>query len=327
MMKRRDFITLVSGAAAWPLAARTQQPAMPVVGLLYAGSAARGASFLAAFRRSLGEAGYVEGQTVTIEYRYANGQYDKLPELAAELVRRQVSVIVSPSNSSSARAVKAATTTIPIVFSVGEDPTKLGLVASLNRPGGNATGVNFFINELAAKRMELLRELLPGAQRFGALVNPDSATAGSVTSQTTTAASALGLFLDLVQARDVHEIEAAFTTLADKRSEALIVLPDTFFASRRVQITTLAARYAIPAIYTVRDYVEVGGLVSYGTNVTDVFRQLGVYTARILEGAKPADLPVVQSSKFEFVINLPTARALGLDVPPTLLALADEVIE
>jgi putative ABC transport system substrate-binding protein len=327
-MRRRTFISLVGGtAAAWPLAARAQQPRMPVIGLLYAGSQAPAGNFTAMFRQSLAEAGYVEGQSMTIEYRYASGQYDRLPELAADLVRRGVSVIVSPSNSASARAAKAATATIPIVFSVGEDPTKLGLVSSLNRPGGNATGVNFFINELAAKRMELLRQLVPTARRFGVLVNPNSAVVASLTKETNTAASALGVHADFVEAADVGGIEAAFTTLAYNRPDALVVLPDTFFASRRVQIVTLAARHTMPAIYTVREYAEAGGLVSYGTNLADVWRQLAIYTARILKGAKPADLPVVQSSKFELVFNLPTARALGIEVPPTLLARADDVIE
>jgi putative ABC transport system substrate-binding protein len=328
-MRRREFITLLgSAAAAWPLAARAQQQAMPVIGYLYAGSAGTfAAKGIAVFRRALAESGYVEGQSVAIEYRYAAGQYDKLRELASDLVRRHVSVIVATPNNNSAYAAKAATATIPILFMVGDDPTKYGLVASLNRPGGNATGVNYFIGELVAKRLEMLRELVPTATRFGVLVNPNSATAESYTREVTTAASTIGVQADLVQARDSHEIEMAFAGLAANKTDALLVLPDTFFANRNVQIVTLAARHAIPAIYTVREYAEAGGLISYGTSLTEVYRQLALYTARILKGAKPADLPVVQSNKIELVINLPTARALGIEVPPQLLATADEVIE
>jgi putative tryptophan/tyrosine transport system substrate-binding protein len=325
---RREFISPLGGAAAaWPLTARAQQPTMPVIGFLYAGSPGPSATYVAVFRQVLAEAGYVENQNVAIEYRYAAGQYDRLPQLAADLVRRQVAVIVSPSNTTSARAAKVATATIPIVFSIGDDPTKLGLVASLNRPGGNATGVNYFLNGLVAKRMELLRQIVPTATRFGVLVNPNSTTAESLTRETTTAASTIGVHVDLVQAHDVPEIETAFTTFVHNKTDALVVLPDTFFANRRVQIATLAARHAIPAIYPVRAFAEAGGLFSYGTNLTEVFRQLGIYTVRILKGAKPTDLPVVQSTRFELVINLPTARALGLEVPPKLLAIADEVIE
>jgi putative ABC transport system substrate-binding protein len=329
-MKRRELITLLGGAtAAWPLAARAQKSALPVVGYLYAGSPGPGTAenTIAAFRRALAETGYIEGQSVTIEYRYAAGQYDRLPEFAADLVRRQVSVIVATPNLNSARAAKEATATIPILFMVADDPAKLGLVASLNRPGGNATGVNYFLSELVAKRMDLLRELVPTATRFGVLANPNATSAVFSTKEATTAASTIGIHADFVQARDSREIEAAFTTFVHNRTDALLVLPDTFFANRRVQIATLAARHAIPAIYTVREYVEAGGLISYGPSLTEVSRQLGLYTARILKGVKPADLPVVQSTKIELVINLPTARALGIEVPPMLLARADEVIE
>jgi putative ABC transport system substrate-binding protein len=330
-LKRREFITLLGGAAAaWPLAARAQQPVMPVVGFLYAGSSGPGvtANATAVFRRALAEAGYVDGHSVTIEYRYAEGQYDKLQELAADLVRRQVSVIVATPNLNSARVAKAATATIPILFMVSDDPAKLGLVASLNRPGGNATGVNYFLTELVAKRMELLHEIIPAAARFGLLINPNSASAESFTREATAAASTIGVHADLVQARDAREIEVAFTTFVHNKTDALLVLPDTFFAtSGRVQIVTLAAHNAIPAIYTVREYVQSGGLMSYGPSLTEAYRQLGLYAARILKGAKPADLPVVQSTKIELVINLATARALHLEIPPKLLAIADEVIE
>jgi putative tryptophan/tyrosine transport system substrate-binding protein len=327
-MRRREFIGLVGGATAvWPLAARAQQPAMPVVGLIYGGSRAPIEHLLGEFRQSLAEAGYVEGQSVMIDYRFAEGQYDRLPKLAADLVRRQVAVIVTPNNSQAALAAKDATATIPTVFSVNEDPVKLGLVASLARPGGNATGVNFFVGELGAKRVSLLHELLPAAKRIGLLVNPNSANAGSLTSDLIAAASAVGAQIEVVYARDNHEIEAAFATLVANGAEALLHNPDTIFNNRRVQIVTLATRYAIPAVYSVREYAEVGGLMSYGTSLTDVYRQLGVYAGRILKNAKPADLPVTQSSKFELVINMSTARALGLDIPATLLARADEVIE
>jgi len=327
-MRRREFITLIGGAAAWPIAARAQQPEMPVIGYLFAGSSGPMVDIpMGAFRRALAERGYVDRQNVTIEYRYADGQYDRLPQLAADLVRRQVSVIVAAANPNAARAAKAATATIPIVFMVSDDPVKLGLVASLNRPGGNATGVNYFLTELVSKRLGLLHELLPAAVRFGVLVNPNtSATEGTV-QELTAAGSALGLQIDVIRARDGREIEAAFASLSEKQAQALFVAPDSFFVTRRVQITTLAARHGIPAIYTVREYVEVGGLISYGTNIIEVYRQLGIYSARILKGAKPADLPVVQSTKIELVINVSTARAFGIEVPPTLLARADEVIE
>ena len=331
-MRRREFITLVGGAAAapsllWPLAARAQATSLPVVGYLYAGSRGPVAPLLAVFRQGLAENGYVEGQNVTIEYRWADGQYDRLPELATDLARRQVAVIVTPPSTAAALAAKAATATIPIVFSVTDDPAKLGLVESLARPGGNATGMNFLVAELVAKRLGLLHELVPAAARVGLLVNPDNANTESVTRDVTAAAAAIGKQIDVLHARDSREIEAAFAALVRNRADALLLGPDTVFINRRIQIVTLAARHAIPAVFPVREYAEAGGLMSYGTSLTETYRQLGVYAGRILKGAKPAELPVVQSTKFELVINLPTARALGLDVPPMLLARADEVIE
>jgi ABC-type uncharacterized transport system substrate-binding protein len=326
-MRRREFITLLGGAAAaWPIAARAQRPAMPVVGFLGTGSPGPVAHLLTVFRQSLAEAGYVEGRNVAIEYRWPEGQYARLPAMAAELVHRQVAVIVSP-NSPPALAAKAATATIPIVFGVTDDPVKHGLVASLARPGGNATGVNYFLTDLGAKQLGLLRELVPRAARLGLLVNPNNAIAEAVTREVTTAAVAIGVQIDVVQASNSREIEAAFATLVRNRADALLVGTDSFFYNRRLQLATLATRHAIPAVYNVREYAEAGGLMSYGTSLTEVYRQLGAYTIRILKGAKPADLPVVQSTKFELVINLPTARALGIEVPPGVLSIADEVIE
>ena len=328
-MRRRDFITFVGGAAAaWPLTARSQQPTKPVIGFLSAGlQGPFTTNSTAAFRSALAESGYVDGQSIMIDYRYAEGQYDRLPELAADLVRRQVSVIVATPNYNAAAAAKAATATIPILFMVSDDPVKLGLVASLNRPGGNATGVNYLLTELVAKRLQLLRELLPSVTRFSVLINPSAVATESVKSATVNAALAMGVQAEFVEASDSHEIDAAFAALAANKTPALLVAPDTFFANRNVQIVTLAARYGIPAIFTVREYVEAGGLISYGPNLAEPFRQLGIYTVRILRGVKPADLPVVQSSKIELVINQPTARALGLTIPPSMLATADEVIE
>jgi putative tryptophan/tyrosine transport system substrate-binding protein len=324
-VKRREFITLLGSAAAWPFAARAQQPAMPVIGFLHAGSPSPP---VAAFHRTLVEAGYVENQNVTIEYRYAEGQYNRLPELAADLVCRNVTVIVASPNNNAARAAKAATSVVPTVFMVSDDPVKLGLVASLSRPGGNVTGVNFFISELVAKRLGLLRGLLPATARVGALVNPNAETTEGFIKNLMAAASTISAQVEIVQARDSREIEAAFEKLARSKVDALTVAPDTFFAtSGRVQIVTLAARYAIPAIYTVREYVENGGLMSYGPSIPDAYRQLAIYAGLILQGATPADLPAVQSTTFDFVINLRTTRALGREIPPTLLALANEVIE
>jgi putative tryptophan/tyrosine transport system substrate-binding protein len=327
-MRRREFITLLGGATvAWPVAARAQQ-AMPVIGFLSITFAGEQPQWLAAFRKGLSETDYVEGHNVSIEYRWAEDQYNRLPELAADLIHHHVSVIVTPLSAPAALAAKAATTTTPIVFSVGDDPVKLGLVASLARPDGNATGVNFFSTELSAKRLGLLRELLPKAARIGVLVNPTNVeTTERAMKDINAAAGALGLQIQVLNASNGDEIDSAFTTLVSDRADALLVGPDAFFASRRVQIAILAARHMVPAIYTIREYAEAGGLISYGTDVTDSLRQQGVYVGRILKGAKPTDLPVVQSTKFELVINLRTAKALGLTVPPTLLARADGVIE
>jgi putative ABC transport system substrate-binding protein len=328
-MKRRAFIVALGGAAAssvsWPLTARAQQPA--VIGFIHSGSPAPYGPHLAAFRQGLGEAGYVEGQNLTIEYRWAEGNFDRLPAIIADLVQRQVAVIATP-DSVAAMVTKGATAAIPIVFGVADDPVKLGLVASLARPGGNATGINFFLAELVAKRLGLLRELMPGAVRLAVLVNPaNAANAQTTIREAERVAGAAGLQLQILQARSNQEIHAAFATLARERADALFVGPDSFFNSRRVQLTTLATKYAIPAAYAARDYAEVGGLMSYGTSVPGMFRQVGAYTGRVLKGEKPADLPVVQPTKFELVINLTTAKALGLEVPATLLARADEVIE
>jgi putative tryptophan/tyrosine transport system substrate-binding protein len=328
-MKRREFITLLGGAATWPLAARAQQPAMPVIGFLDPRSLHYTlADQQRAFRQGLKDAGYVEGENVVIEYRWAEGQIDRLPALAAELVRRRVAVITTGGGPAAALAAKAATTTIPIVFVVGEDPVKLGLVASLARPGGNLTGINLVIGELTAKRLGLLRELVPGAARVAVLVNPaNTANAETTLRDVEPAARAMGLQIQILKASTSREIEAAFATFVGERPDALFVGNDAFLISRRVQLVHLATRHAIPATYTARDFAEVGGLMSYGSNITDAYRQIGVYAGRILKGAKPAELPVVQSTKFELVINLPTARMLGLTVPDKLLAAADEVIE
>jgi putative tryptophan/tyrosine transport system substrate-binding protein len=326
-MRRRDVITLISGVTAgWPFAARAQQ-AKRVVGFLHAGLSGPTASYMAEFRLALAQAGYVDNQNIAIDYRYAEGQYNRLPELAADLVRRQVTVIVTAPSTNVARVAKAATSAIPIVFMIDDDPVKFGVVASLNRPGGNATGVNFLNNELVAKRIGLLHELLPSAVRFGALVNPSAVTAENFTKDVTAAALAVGTEVEIVHARDSREIDAAFATLAGDKVEGVIVAADALFSNRRVQIVTLATRHAMPAIYTVRAYVENGGLMSYGPSIPDTYRQLAIYTSRILKGEKPADLPVLQVNKFDFVVNRPTARSLGLTFPPGLLAIADEVIE
>ena len=325
-MRRREFITLLSGVAVgWPFAARAQQPAMPVIGFLHSGSPEPIADRVAAFRKGLGEAGYVEGQNVAIQFRWAAGQDDRLPDLAADLVRQQVAVITTPGSTAASLAAKAATTTIPIVFLVGSDPVALGLVASLNRPGGNVTGVNIRLEELVAKRLGMLREVAPSANRFVALVNPNTAFTDAVVNELQTSAS--GFPIEILRASTGREIDAAFANLVQKPGGALLVGPDALFVSRRAQIVTLAARHALLAIYPTRDYAEIGGLMSYGPNLADGYHQTGVYVGRVLKGEKPADLPIVQSTKFELVINLNTARALGLTVPASLLAIADEVIE
>jgi putative tryptophan/tyrosine transport system substrate-binding protein len=329
-MKRREFITLIGGAAAgWTAAARAQQqPAMPVIGFLDTRSQDTIGVRLNVLRQGLKEAGYVEGENVTIVYRWAEGRYDRLPELTADLVRRRVAVIAASGGVPSAMAAKAATTTIPIVFSVSDDPVKLGLVASLARPGGNLTGINFFNSELAAKRLELLRELVPAATRVAVLVNPANAeTTESTLRDVAAAARTMGLQIKAFNASTSPEIDAAFAALVRERPDALFVGGDGFFNSRRVQLANLTVRHALPAAFSQREIVEAGGLISYGSDILEIYRQIGVYTGSILKGVKPADLPVVQSSKFVMVINHQTARLLGLTVPPSLLARADEVIE
>jgi putative tryptophan/tyrosine transport system substrate-binding protein len=323
---RRAFITLIGGAAVWPLAARAQQ-AMPVIGFLHSQSPETFTEPLRGFRQGLKDTGYIEGENVSIEYRWADNQTDRLPALAVELVRRRVAVIATFSPPV-ALAAKAATTTIPIVFNSGDDPVRLGLVGSLARPGGNLTGINFLVGELAAKRLEVLRELVPGATRVALLLDP---SAGQITETTQrdveAAARPKGLQIQVLNVQTSREINAAFATFARERVDALFVGPGPFFTSRRVQLALLAAVQRVPAIYPVRPFAEAGGLISYGASLTDAYRQVGAYAGRILKGAKPADLPVVQSSKFELVINAETARMLGLTVPDKLLVAADEVIE
>jgi putative ABC transport system substrate-binding protein len=327
-MQRRAFITLIGGAAASPLMALAQQPAMPVVGFINGGSPDASARNAVDFRKGLNEAGFIEGQNVTVEYHWLEGQYDRLPALMTDLVRRQVAVIATGSVNA-ALAAKVATASIPIVFGVADDPVKLGLVASLARPGGNATGINWFAHEVAAKRLRLLHELVPKAVRVAVLVNPANASSATSTLQELQQAGpAIGLQIQMIlNASTIGEIDAAFAILARERPDALFVAPDGFFTDRRGQFAILTARDRLPATYGNRDVVAAGGLMSYGTNVVDMFHQIGVYTGRILKGAKPAELPVLQSTKFELVINLQTARALGIEVPPGLLSIADEVIE
>jgi putative ABC transport system substrate-binding protein len=332
-MRRREFITLLgAGAAAplflWPCAARAQQAGMPVVAFINAGSAEGAAHNGAAFRQGLNETGYVEGRNVTIEYHWLDGRYDRVPALIAELVSRRVAVIATPASTAAAVAAKAATATIPIVFGVGEDPVKLGLVPNLARPGGNATGINFFVNEAVPKRLGLLRDLVPKAVRIAVISNPGNVgVAEPMLQDLENAAGALGLKIQVFNASTGPEIETAFTAIAREGADALFVAPDALYNSRRVQFAILAARDRIPACYSNRDHVQAGGLMGYGTDIADSFRQVGVYVGKILNGAKPADLPVTQSTKFQLAINLQTARALGLDMPSGLLLAADEVIE
>jgi putative ABC transport system substrate-binding protein len=325
-MRRREFITLLGGTLAWPLAARAQQAALPVIGFLTSQSRTFADVVLPAFRQGLKDNGYVEGENVAIEYRWAENQIDQLPPQAADLVRRRVALIVAVAPEA-ALAAKAATTMIPIVFGIGDDPVKIGLVTSLARPGGNLTGINFFSSELGAKRMELLHEMVPAAARVAVLGDPTFTLTESHVRDAETAARAMGLQIQVLSARTSREINAAFANFVRERPDVLYVGTSPFFIGRRVQLTQLATRHAVPAIYSGRQYTEAGGLMSYGTSLTAAFRQMGVYTGRILKGVKPADLPVIQSTKFELVINAETARMLGLTVPDKLLALADEVIE
>jgi putative ABC transport system substrate-binding protein len=326
MMRRREFITLLGGAAAWPRAARAQQ-AMPVIGFLHPSSAEPFAREMLGFRKGLGEAGYVEGQNLIIEYRWAEDQYDRLPALAAELVSRRVSVLATASATAAALAAKAATPTIPIVFAIGADPVQFGLVASFNRPGGNVTGISFLSNELVAKQLELLRECVPTASELGLLVNPRNPNAESDTSHAEAAAGSLGRKLHVVYASAERDLSTAFATLIEQRVAALVVVPDALLISQRKQLASLAAAHAMPTMYSNRAYSDAGGLMSYGASQFEAYRQVGIYVGRILKGEKPADLPVQQPTKFELIINLKTAKALGLTLPPTLFALADEVIE
>jgi putative ABC transport system substrate-binding protein len=324
-MQRREFIAFLGGAALWPLAAPAQQPAMPVIGFLNAASPDQYAHLVSAFRQGLSETGYVEGRNVEIEYRWAEGRYDRLPALAADLVRRQVTVIAA--NSAAAVAAKSVTTTIPIVFDTGFDPVQLGLVASLNRPGGNLTGVSNLNVELGPKRLELLRELIPTADIIALLVNPTNPNAEKLLKDHQVAARTLGLQLHILYARDDRDLDAVFATLMQLRASALVIGADTFFISRSKKLAVLALGHAVPAIFQYREFAAAGGLMSYGGSLADAYRQVGVYTGRILKGEKPADLPVQQSTKAELIINLKTAKALGLNVSNTLIGRADEVIE
>ena len=329
-LERRSFITLLGGAAVgWPLAARAQQPAMPVVAFVTPSERdSFPPRYVAAFRKGLSDTGYIEGQNVSVEYHWLEGRYDRLPALMADLVRRQVAVIVTPGGSLAALAAKAATATIPIVFGVAENPVSTGLVANLARPGGNATGINFFLGEVVAKRLGLLHELVPKAVRLGVLVNPaNGLTAEATLRDIPEAARTLGLQVQVLKASTGPEIDAGFSAMVRDRADALFIAPDAFFVSRRVQFATLAARDRVPTSCANREMVEAGLLMSYGVNVADMFLQVGIYTGSILKGTKPADLPVLQSTKFEFVINLQTAKALGLEVPLPVQQLADEVIE
>jgi putative tryptophan/tyrosine transport system substrate-binding protein len=327
-MKRRAFITtLLGGAVAWPLAARAQQPGMPVVGFLRSTSANASIDLVAALRRGLAEAGYIEGQNIAIEYRWAEGHNDRLPALAADLVRRQCALIVAGGDAA-AHVAKTATTTIPIVFATGEDPVKVGLVSRLNRPGGNITGISFYNSaDLESKQLEFLREVVPKAAMIGVLVNPTVAAAQSQESEAQIAARALGLRLFVVNAGSGRDFDTAFASLAQQRVEALLIVGNALFTGQRYRLVAVAARYVLPTIYPLREFITAGGLMSYGGSLTDAYRQVGVYAGRILKGEKPADLPVTLPTKFELVINLQTAKGLGIEIPPMLLARADEVIE
>jgi putative ABC transport system substrate-binding protein len=327
-MTRRNFIGLLGSAAvAWPLAARAQQAAMPVIGLLGSSSAQVSVKRLEAFRKGLADTGFVEGRNVALEFRWAGGREERMSELAADLIRQQVSVIAAPASTSGALAAKAATTTIPIVFAAGGDPVQLGLVASMNRPGGNVTGISILNIELTAKRLGLLRELAPQASRFVTLVNPNSVMTNTIVEHIHASVPTLGLLVEIIYAGSDHEIDAAFASLSKNSGAALLVTVDPFFFNRRALIVTLAARHALPTMYYSREYTDVGGLISYGTNIDNVFELTGIYVGRVLRGEKVAELPVIQPTKFEMVINLSTAKALGLMMPDKLLALADEVIE
>jgi putative tryptophan/tyrosine transport system substrate-binding protein len=326
-MIRRAFMTLLGGAAAWPLAARAQQAGMPVVGYLYIGSPEPSANLVAAFQKGLSETGYVEGRNVAIEYRWARNESGRLPELAVDLVHRQVSVIAALANPAAAFAAKLATTTIPIVFSLGGDPVALGLVASLNRPGGNVTGIGSFNVELGAKRIELLSELVPGAGHYALLVNPSYPSVESLIDDLRAAASAVGRQVEVFAVNTVQDIDTAFANLVKNRTDALLVSPGAPFNERREHLTALAARHKLPAVYASREFAMAGGLISYGAVLTDEFRQAGIYVGRILKGEKPADLPIMRAVKFECVVNLKVARSLGLEVPTSILLRADEVVE
>jgi putative tryptophan/tyrosine transport system substrate-binding protein len=327
-MKRRDFITLLGGAAAaWPLAARAQQAAMPVVGWISSRAASESAYLVAAFRQGLKETGYIEPQNVVVDFRWGDGYYDRLNALATELVRRQVTVIVATGGDPAAQAAKVATGTIPIVFVSGSDPVKVGLVASFNRPGGNVSGVHLLLLGMGAKRLGLLHELVPAANPIGVLTNPNFPDAHTQLRDLENAAESLGSELLVLKASTELEIDTAFTNLAQQKIGAVLIASDPFFTTRRDQLAALASRHAIPAMFDLREYAAAGGLMSYGASLTDGYRRGGIYTGRILKGEKPADLPVLQPTKFELVINLKTAKALGLNIPDKLLALADEVIE
>ena len=326
-MRRRDVIMLLGGAAAWPVAARAQPAAMPVIGYLYSGAPDTGEHYAAAFRGGLSDLGFFDGQNVAIEYRWGHNDPARLPDLAADLVRRRVAVIVAPGTPAGVLAAKAATTTIPIVFRTGADPVQLGFVASLNRPGGNVTGINAMSAEVVTKRIGLLHELLPRATRFAALINSNDPNAEPVSKDLEAGVAAIGGRLELFTATNVREIDVAFANLVQRRPDGLLIIPQGLLINRRLQIVTLATRNGLPAIYPSREFAEIGGLMSYGSSPTEQYRQAGIYTGRVLKGEKPAEMPVLRASKFEFVINLLTAKAFGLEIPASLLARADEVIE